>query len=220
MAGKTAIAAPTDNQQYLGRRPWHEVAAAIRSDMHPADQYEAFAKLHGEEGKSAEDIAARFGVSAAVVRQRLKLGAVSPKLRSLYRKGDMNLDQLSASGHAPGIDESVAEKQTAERHTEWAKRLPAESGGLWNSIHGLADAERLDLLAHCVSLTANAIRARGRRADESEAHAAILAQEVALDMTPIGSRPPRITSGRSARSASFRHSARACPSKTRRKSRA
>ena len=44
--------------------------------MHPADQYEAFAKLHGEEGMSAEDIAARFGVTAAVVRQRLKLGAV------------------------------------------------------------------------------------------------------------------------------------------------
>jgi len=44
---------------------------------------------------SAEDIAARFGVRAAV-RQRLKLGAVSPKLRAHYRKGDMNLDQLSA----------------------------------------------------------------------------------------------------------------------------
>jgi ParB family transcriptional regulator, chromosome partitioning protein len=69
---------------------------AIRTDMHPADQYEAFAKLHGEEGMSAEDIAARFGVIAAVVRQRIKLGAVSPKLRGLYRKGDMNLDQLSA----------------------------------------------------------------------------------------------------------------------------
>jgi ParB family chromosome partitioning protein len=69
---------------------------AIRSDMHPADQYEAFAKLHDEEGRSAEDIAARFGVTAAVVRQRLKLGAVSPKLRALYRKGEMNLDQLSA----------------------------------------------------------------------------------------------------------------------------
>jgi ParB family transcriptional regulator, chromosome partitioning protein len=69
---------------------------AIRTDMHPADQYEAFAKLHGEDGMSAEDIAGRFGVTAAVVRQRLKLGAVSPKLRDLYRKGAMNLDQLSA----------------------------------------------------------------------------------------------------------------------------
>jgi ParB family transcriptional regulator, chromosome partitioning protein len=69
---------------------------AIRTDMHPADQYEAFAKLHGEEGMSAEDIAARFGVTPTVVKRRLKLGAVSPKLRALYRKGEMNLDQLSA----------------------------------------------------------------------------------------------------------------------------
>jgi ParB family chromosome partitioning protein len=69
---------------------------AIRCDMHPADQYEAFAKLHAEDGMSAEDIAARFGVTAAVVRQRLKLGAVSPKLMTLYRKGEMNLEQLSA----------------------------------------------------------------------------------------------------------------------------
>jgi ParB family transcriptional regulator, chromosome partitioning protein len=69
---------------------------AIRCEMHPADQFEAFAKLHGEDGMSAEDIAARFGVTAAVVKQRLKLGAVSPKLMALYRKGEMNLDQLSA----------------------------------------------------------------------------------------------------------------------------
>jgi ParB family transcriptional regulator, chromosome partitioning protein len=444
---------------------------AIRTDMHPADQYEAFAKLHSEEGMSAEDIAARFGVTAAVVRQRLKLGAVSPKLMALYRKGDMNLDQLSAfaitedherqervwkelapfnrsrhailhalsegqvrsddrraqfigakayeeaggsiirdlfdakgggffadaellnrlvgeklqrhaekvaaegwrwvvaepeldreacadmrrvfakpvplskaerkrlrklearykalydkyadgdvpaedaaklerieaavaalckeeykaqdlalagafltlagdgsvrvergyvrsedepkskakaeqkgkhpakdadglaplsdklvaeltayrtsalrnelaqhpatalialvhalalatffegseasclqitpksawlSGHASGIDESVAEKQIAERHAAWGKRLPSDSEGLWDFIHGLSDAERLDLLAHCVSLTANAIRAPRQCHGESEAHAAILAREIGLDMT-------------------------------------
>jgi ParB family chromosome partitioning protein len=442
---------------------------AIRTDMHPADQYEAFAKLHGEEGKSAEDIAARFGVTAAVVRQRLKLGAVSPTLRALYRKGDLNLDQLSAfaitedherqervwselprfnrsreailralsegqvrsddrravfvgakayeaaggiiirdlfdsegggffadaellnrlaqdklqaeagkvakegwrwvvaeieldyegsadmrrvfpkplplskaerkrlrkldarykalfdkypddvppeiaakmerieaavavlqreeyaqrdlalggafvtlahdgsvriergfvrseddpkskaktadqenrpakdadglaplseklvaeltayrtsalrnelaqhpatafialvhalalatffegsegscleitskstwlSGHAPGIDESLAGKQTAERHHAWAKRLPQEPEALWTFIHGLSDSERLELLAHCVSLTANAIRAPRQCSDESESHAAILARETGLDM--------------------------------------
>ena len=443
---------------------------AIRTDMHPADQYEAFAKLHGEEGKSAEDIAARFGVTAAVVRQRLKLGAVSPKLRTLYRKGEMNLDQLSAfaitedherqegvwrdlprfnrsresilralsegqvrsddrralfvgakayeeadgvinhdlfdsegggffadaellnllvreklqihadkvadegwrwvvagaeldheacagmrrvfakqaplsknerkklrklearykalfdkypdgdvppdiaakmerieaavealqkeaytqrdialagafvtlahdgsvriergfvrpeddpkskakaeqegerpakdadglaphseklvaeltayrtsalrnelarhpatalialvhalalatffegsegscleiapksarlSGHAPRIDESVAEQQVAERHAAWAKRLPQESEALWAFVQELSDSERLELLAHCVSLTANAIRAPRQSADESEPHAAILAGEVGLDM--------------------------------------
>jgi ParB family chromosome partitioning protein len=443
---------------------------AIRTDMHPADQYEAFAKLHDEEGKSAEDIAARFGVTATVVRQRLKLGAVSPKLRALYRKGELNLDQLSAfaitedherqervwkelppfnrsregilralsegqvrsddrralfvgseayeeadgviirdlfdaggggffadaellnllvreklqihadkvadegwrwvvaeaeldheacagmrrvfakqaplskqnrkrlrklearykalfdkypddvppevaaklerieaavesfckqeyaardvalagafvtlagdgsvrvergfvrpeddpkskakaedkngkrptkdadglaphseklvaeltayrtsalrnelarhpatalialvhalalatffegsegscleiapksarlSGHAPGIDESLAEKQIAERHVAWGKRLPQKPEALWTFIHGLSGDERMGLLAHCVSLTANAIRAPRQYADESEAHAAILARETGLDL--------------------------------------
>ena len=48
-----------------------------------AKLYEAFAKLHNEDGMSAEDIAARFGVTAAVVRRPLKLGAVSPKLMKL-----------------------------------------------------------------------------------------------------------------------------------------
>jgi len=63
--------------------------------MHPADQYEAFAELHGQD-MPVEDIAARFGVSPTVVMQRLKLGAVSPNLMRLYRDGEMNLEQLSA----------------------------------------------------------------------------------------------------------------------------
>lgn len=69
---------------------------AMQCPMHPADQHEAFAQLHGEQGLSAEDIAARFGVTATVVRQRLKLGAISPVLMAAYRDGALNLDQLTA----------------------------------------------------------------------------------------------------------------------------
>lgn len=87
------------------------------------------------------------------------------------------------SGHAPGIDESVAERQIAERHAAWAKRMPSEPEALWTFIHELSDEERLGLLAHCVSLTANAIRAPRQRSYESEAHASVLAREVGLDMT-------------------------------------
>jgi hypothetical protein len=50
----------------------------------------------GERGFGAEEIAARFGVTPHVVRQRLRLGAVSPKLMEIYRKGDLALDQLMA----------------------------------------------------------------------------------------------------------------------------
>lgn len=87
------------------------------------------------------------------------------------------------SGHAPGVDESAAERQTAERHHAWAKRLPRDDKKLWSFLQSLSDAERLDLLAHCVSQSVNAVQARGLRTDEAAAQANVLAQEVALDMT-------------------------------------
>lgn len=67
----------------------------VRVPIHPADQFEAFARLQ-KEGLPAEDIAARFGLSAQIVLQRLKLAAVSPRLLAAYRAGDMTLEQLMA----------------------------------------------------------------------------------------------------------------------------
>jgi ParB family chromosome partitioning protein len=87
------------------------------------------------------------------------------------------------SGHAPGIDESHAEREIAERHRAWAKRLPRDCEKLWPFIQALSETERLDLLAHCVSQSVNAVQARGLRTDEAAAHANVLAREVALDMT-------------------------------------
>ena len=77
----------------------HEISLdenVTRENMHPADQFEAFKKLAEERGIGAEEIAARFGVTPHVVRQRLRLGAVSPKLMEIYRNGDLALDQLMA----------------------------------------------------------------------------------------------------------------------------
>jgi ParB family chromosome partitioning protein len=67
----------------------------VRLAMHPADQFDAF-KAMADAGKGPEEIAARFGCTAAVVRQRLKLATVSPRLMDTYREGEMNLDQLMA----------------------------------------------------------------------------------------------------------------------------
>lgn len=67
-----------------------------RSELHPADQFDVFRYLSEEKGFGAEEIAARFGVTAHVVRQRLRLGSVSPKLMQIYRDGDLTLDQLMA----------------------------------------------------------------------------------------------------------------------------
>ncbi|TPK84542.1 ParB/RepB/Spo0J family partition protein [Mesorhizobium sp. B2-4-17] len=77
----------------------HEISLdenVTRENMSPADQFEAFRRLSEERGWGAEEIAARFGITAHVVRQRLRLGAVSPKLMQVYRDGELTLDQLMA----------------------------------------------------------------------------------------------------------------------------
>ena len=67
-----------------------------RTAMHSADQFEAFRELAETRGWGAGEIAARFGVTAQVVKQRMHLGAVSPKLMQVYRDGELTLDQLMA----------------------------------------------------------------------------------------------------------------------------
>jgi len=77
----------------------HEISLdenMTREAMHPADQFEAFQRLAVERGYGAEEIGARFGVSAHVVRQRLRLGAAAPELMTAYREGMLALDQLTA----------------------------------------------------------------------------------------------------------------------------
>lgn len=67
-----------------------------RENLSPADEFERFRELAETRGWGAEEIAARFGVTAHVVKQRMRLGAVSPKLMQVYRDGDLTLDQLMA----------------------------------------------------------------------------------------------------------------------------
>jgi ParB family chromosome partitioning protein len=64
-----------------------------RAPLHPLDQFRAFLALR-EKGQSEEEIAAAFFVSVAVVRQRLRLASVSPKLLEVYADDGMTLDQL------------------------------------------------------------------------------------------------------------------------------
>ncbi len=66
-----------------------------RVALHPLDQFRAFQTLR-DAGLSEEDIAARFFIGANVVKQRLKLVAVSPKLLDLYADDEMTLEQLMA----------------------------------------------------------------------------------------------------------------------------
>ena len=82
-----------------------------REELHPADQFEAFRDLLQTEGVSVDDIAARFGVTARTVKERLKLGSVSPDLIGIYREGGMGLDQLMAF---TVIDDHIRQKEVWE----------------------------------------------------------------------------------------------------------
>ena len=66
-----------------------------REALHPLDQFRAFAALAAK-GQPIEDIAAAFSVTPAVVKQRLKLASVSPKLLELYEQDAMTLEILMA----------------------------------------------------------------------------------------------------------------------------
>ena len=66
-----------------------------REPLHPLDQFRAFQTLKSQ-GQGEEEIAARFFVAPAVVRQRLRLAAVSDKLLDLYAADELTLEQLMA----------------------------------------------------------------------------------------------------------------------------
>ena len=66
-----------------------------RAPLHPLDQFRAFQALR-EKGQSEEEIAATFFVAENVVKQRLRLAALSEKLLDVYADDGMTLDQLMA----------------------------------------------------------------------------------------------------------------------------
>lgn len=66
-----------------------------RVDLHPLDEFRAIMTLR-EQRLDEEDIAARFHMSVATVKQRLRLASVSPRLLELYANDEMKLGQVMA----------------------------------------------------------------------------------------------------------------------------
>lgn len=89
-----------------------------RSDLHPLDQYRAFQALIDRK-VSEDEIAARFFLPIAVVRQRLKLATVSPALLDIYGADGMKLEQLMA--FTVTSDHQRQEAVWAAIQTSWDK---------------------------------------------------------------------------------------------------
>lgn len=66
-----------------------------RLAMDEMDQFEAFQRLL-KEGRTVPEIAATFAVSEIVVRRRLAIANLLPRIRQAYRAGEINGDSLQA----------------------------------------------------------------------------------------------------------------------------
>ena len=110
-----------------------------RVGLHPLDQFRAFKLLH-DGGMSEEDIAARHFVSPAIVKQRLRLASVSPKLHDVYADDGMTLEQLMAF--------SVTADQARQEQ-------------IWDNISRSGNDEPYQIRR---MLTENTVRASDRRA--------------------------------------------------------
>ena len=86
-----------------------------RAPLHPLDQFRAFQAMR-EKGRTEEEIAAAFFVSAGVVKQRLKLAAVAPSLHDAYAEEEMTLDQLMAFTVNPDHDRQEQVWEALQRH--------------------------------------------------------------------------------------------------------
>jgi ParB family chromosome partitioning protein len=88
---------------------------AVREDMHPADEFEAFRKL-ADAGIPAADIAARFGVTETVVHRRLKLARVAPAIVEAFRQDELSLEQVMAFAVS---DDHAAQKRVFKALTRY-----------------------------------------------------------------------------------------------------
>ena len=69
--------------------------AITAKQLHPVDQYEAFARLRDAE-QTEEEIARKFGLTEKEVRQALALGRLHPKIRDAWREGHIRAEVAQA----------------------------------------------------------------------------------------------------------------------------
>lgn len=108
--------------------------------------------------------------------------------QTFYRGGEascleIRLTSAYLASHADGIEDTPAAKALADRHAGWAPDMPRDVVDLWAFVAGLDHASLMALLAHCASLTVNAVRVQWEQKPNARATTEKLASAVALDMT-------------------------------------
>ncbi|KAF2990821.1 ParB/RepB/Spo0J family partition protein [Methylocystis sp. MJC1] len=86
---------------------------------HPVDDFERFSLLVEQHGRTIADIARDFGETERLVRQRLALAALAPRVREMWRKGEITREAAEAYTIAPlAAQEALLD--------DWEKRAPGK----------------------------------------------------------------------------------------------
>lgn len=103
--------------------------AITAAQLHPIDQYEAFARLD-ERGKTHDEIALQYGMTEKQVRQALALGRLSPKIRDAWRTGEIKAE--IAKAFTLGLDHFMQDTTFAKLKKDgrlFESRIKAELAG-------------------------------------------------------------------------------------------
>lgn len=121
----------------------------VRAPMHPADQFEAFRAII-DGGATVADVAARFGITEAVVTKRLKLGRLSPvkpltfrQMFQLIMKPDRLLQRVEAIQNKERRFLARAEKTDKKQVSE---RLWLQYKGRIDTVRERQKGERFALV--------------------------------------------------------------------------
>lgn len=75
-------------------------ANVVREQLHPVDEYEAFAELV-KQGMGVKEIAQAFAITQTQVKQRIALGDAIPEVREAWRNEKINTETFKAFANAP-----------------------------------------------------------------------------------------------------------------------
>lgn len=82
------------------------MANIIRRDMHPVDEFEAFAQMI-QDGATVDDLAKRYIRKPAEIRQALSLAAIAPEIRKAWREGKIDGDAAEAYAQTRDLQHQV-----------------------------------------------------------------------------------------------------------------
>jgi ParB family chromosome partitioning protein len=165
-----------------------EVGAGTETEAKPARDKDALSNSLATELSAyrtaalANEIALQPGLALRVLVHALAVDA-------FYRGGQrqsvltLRISSPYLKSHAPAIEENRAMTERAERQAAWEGRVPEQPDDLWVFVVALPEVELHDLMAHCVSLSVDAVSSPGNASMEPvEAQVAALRREAKLDM--------------------------------------